>query len=100
MSVEQAIAYAQTTYPPATSDAPASAAPGATGPLTRRELQVTTLIAQGLSNRQIANSLVITERTVAAHVEHILNKLAFASRTQVGVWAASREPVESPRYDA
>jgi DNA-binding NarL/FixJ family response regulator len=35
-----------------------------------------------------AEELVITQRTVAAHIEHILNKLAFASRTQVGVWAA------------
>jgi DNA-binding NarL/FixJ family response regulator len=37
---------------------------------------------------------VITQRTVAAHIEHILNKLGFASRTQVGVWAAEHHLVE------
>jgi regulatory LuxR family protein len=36
--------------------------------------------------------LVITERTVAAHIEHILNKLGFASRHQVGAWAATQAP--------
>ncbi len=45
------------------------------------------LLALGLSNRQIAQRLVVTERTVAAHIEHLLNKLGFASRHQVGAWA-------------
>ena len=56
--------------------------------LTVRQREVAALIAQGRSNRQIGEVLVITERTVAAHVEHTLNKLGFASRTQIGVWAA------------
>lgn len=56
--------------------------------LTLRERDVAALVAQGRSNREIAEALVITERTVAAHVEHILNKLGFSSRTQIGVWAA------------
>jgi non-specific serine/threonine protein kinase len=56
--------------------------------LTPRQCEVAALIAQGRSNRQIGAALVITERTVAAHVEHILNKLGFASRTQIGIWAA------------
>ena len=38
--------------------------------------------------RQIGDALVITERTVAAHVEHILTTLEFTSRTQIGVWAS------------
>jgi DNA-binding NarL/FixJ family response regulator len=46
------------------------------------------LLARGLSNRQIAERLMITERTVAAHIEHIHGKLGFASRHQVGAWAA------------
>jgi non-specific serine/threonine protein kinase len=46
------------------------------------------LIGHGLSNRQIAERLVITQRTVAAHIEHILEKLEFRSRLQVGLWAA------------
>jgi DNA-binding CsgD family transcriptional regulator len=54
--------------------------------LTAREQQVATLLASRLSNRQIAEQLVITERTVASHIEHILGKLGFASRHQVGAW--------------
>jgi class 3 adenylate cyclase len=59
-------------------------------PLTEREHEVAALIARGLTNRQIAAELVITERTAASHVEHILDKLGFGSRTQIGVWAAER----------
>jgi predicted ATPase/DNA-binding CsgD family transcriptional regulator len=55
--------------------------------LTAREREVAARLTRGLTNRQIAEQLVITERTVAAHVEHILNKLGFASRHQVGAWA-------------
>jgi len=54
--------------------------------LTAREQQVAALLTRGLSNRQIAEQLVITERTVASHIEHILEKLGFASRHQVGAW--------------
>ena len=55
--------------------------------LSPREQQVAALLAQGLTNRQIAEQLVVTQRTVASHIEHILEKLDFASRHQVGVWA-------------
>jgi DNA-binding CsgD family transcriptional regulator len=58
------------------------------GGLTPREQDVATLVAGGLSNRQIGERLVIAERTVASHIEHILTKLGFTSRTQIGVWAA------------
>ena len=58
------------------------------GPLTARQREVTALLAQGLSNRQIAERLVITERTVAAHIEHILNKLGLRSRTAIGASGA------------
>jgi DNA-binding CsgD family transcriptional regulator/tetratricopeptide (TPR) repeat protein len=57
--------------------------------LTRRELEVAQLVARGLTNAQIARELVVTERTVAAHIEHIHAKLGFSSRTQIGVWAAT-----------
>ena len=56
--------------------------------LSPRERQVAALLANGLTNRQIAERLVVSQRTVAAHIEHILEKLGFASRHQVGVWAA------------
>ena len=55
--------------------------------LSPREREVAALLALGLSNRQIAQRLVVTERTVGAHIEHILDKTGFASRHQVGVWA-------------
>ncbi|MCJ7434877.1 MAG: response regulator transcription factor [Anaerolineales bacterium] len=56
-------------------------------PLTGREMDVLRLIAQGLSNREIAERLVITERTVCTHVSNILNKLHLASRTQAALYA-------------
>jgi class 3 adenylate cyclase/HAMP domain-containing protein len=65
-------------------------APAADRRLSAREAEVAAVIARGLTNRQIAEELLITERTVAAHIEHILTKLDFASRTQIGVWAAER----------
>jgi DNA-binding CsgD family transcriptional regulator len=57
--------------------------------LSPREQQVAALLANGLTNRQIAEQLVVSQRTVASHIEHILEKLGFASRHQVGVWAAA-----------
>ncbi|HEY7103348.1 MAG TPA: tetratricopeptide repeat protein [Mycobacteriales bacterium] len=55
--------------------------------LSRREREVTALIARGLSNREISETLVITEKTVGSHVEHIMTKLGLRSRTRIAVWA-------------
>jgi DNA-binding NarL/FixJ family response regulator len=55
--------------------------------LTPRQVEVAALIANGLTNRQIAAELVLTKGTVANHVEHILNKLSCHSRAQIAVWA-------------
>ncbi|HEY5855506.1 MAG TPA: LuxR C-terminal-related transcriptional regulator [Aldersonia sp.] len=60
-------------------------------PLTRREQEVAALIAAGLSNREIAAQLVISQRTVDGHVEHILDKLGVGSRTQVGAWVHAHQ---------
>jgi predicted ATPase/DNA-binding CsgD family transcriptional regulator len=59
-------------------------------PLTRREYEVAQLLAQGLSNRDIASQFVISPRTVEGHVEHILAKLGFTSRAQVIALFAAR----------
>lgn len=55
--------------------------------LTARELDVLRLIAQGMSNQEIASELAISEPTVRAHVSHILGKLHLASRTQAALYA-------------
>jgi predicted ATPase/DNA-binding CsgD family transcriptional regulator len=59
-------------------------------PLSKRELEVAELIESGLSNREIAERLVISKRTADGHVERILAKLGFSSRAQVAAWMARR----------
>ncbi|MET8334525.1 ATP-binding protein [Streptosporangium canum] len=59
-------------------------------PLTRREREVAELVAEGLTNRQIAHRLMVVQRTVDSHVEHILAKLGFSARAQVAAWATRR----------
>ncbi|MEV6492074.1 LuxR C-terminal-related transcriptional regulator [Actinoplanes sp. NPDC051633] len=58
--------------------------------LTKRERQVAALIADGLSNREIAARLVVAQRTAEGHVENILSKLGFTSRAQVAGWLAAQ----------
>jgi ATP/maltotriose-dependent transcriptional regulator MalT len=62
-------------------------------PLTRREHEIVLLITQELSNREIADELVISPATAARHVANILAKLGFTSRTQVASWATRHEPL-------
>jgi DNA-binding CsgD family transcriptional regulator len=57
--------------------------------LTPRELEVAGLVAEGLTNRQLAVRLGIAERTAETHVDHILTKLDFTSRAQIAAWVAS-----------
>jgi NarL family two-component system response regulator LiaR len=61
--------------------------PPTTDPLTEREVEVLRLVAQGLSNDDIAEKLVVSERTVRTHVSHILDKLHLANRTQMALYA-------------
>jgi DNA-binding CsgD family transcriptional regulator len=60
------------------------------GELTRREHEVAHLVSQGLSNRKIAATLTVSERTVEDHVSNILAKLGFASRSRIAAWVASQ----------
>jgi DNA-binding CsgD family transcriptional regulator len=69
---------------------PRRAAKQAYDGLTAREREVAALIAQGFSNRALADALVLSERTIAKHVENILSKLGFASRTQIATWAVEK----------
>jgi DNA-binding NarL/FixJ family response regulator len=57
--------------------------------LSPREEEVAALVAEGLTNRQIAQRLVISERTAQNHVQHILTKLGFATRGQIAAWRVS-----------
>jgi DNA-binding NarL/FixJ family response regulator len=59
------------------------------GPLAKREVEVAGLVAEGLSNKQIAARLFISEATVASHIRGILNKLGFNSRSQIASWISS-----------
>ncbi|MEV0401309.1 LuxR C-terminal-related transcriptional regulator [Actinoallomurus sp. NPDC050550] len=87
MPDDEALAYAL--EQPSPSSGPSGAAPGS--PLTRRETEVARLIAKGMSNRQIASALVVAERTAEGHVERILHKLGFHSRTQIARWLIEQE---------
>lgn len=58
--------------------------------LTRREREIAILVADGLTNRQIADRLFIAERTAEGHVEQIRNKLGFRSRAQIAGWVAAQ----------
>jgi len=74
---------------PALPSAPPSAAAAV---LTARQLQVARLVADGLSNRAIAQQLVLSERSVESHVDRIRARLGFRSRAQVAAWYATTYP--------
>lgn len=58
------------------------------GSLTEREMEVASLVGRGLSNREIADRLVVSVRTAEAHITHVLTKLGLRSRAQLAVWAS------------
>ena len=66
---------------------PASGRPLTAEPLTARELEVLQWVARGLTNQEIADRLVVSERTVRTHITNILRKLHLANRTQATLYA-------------
>jgi len=121
MKLSQAIAFAgetKGTSPSATArpqeseeEAPSDLPPGSPsrplsprralqqqfGGLTARELEVAQLVAQGKSNRAIADELVVGVSTVEAHITHIFTKLGFSSRAQIAVWAVDKGLAQVPQ---
>lgn len=89
MELGEAVAYALG------ADAPEPTAPSAQRQapltLTRRQLEVAGLVAEGLTNKEIASRLFISERTAEGHVDQICNKLGFNSRVQIAAWLIRRE---------
>jgi DNA-binding CsgD family transcriptional regulator len=84
LSPEEAIRLALANEP---DDAAPPGLQGSRPTLTRRETEVAALAARGLTNRDIAARLYLSVRTVEAHVDHILTKLGFRTRTQLAAWA-------------
>jgi predicted ATPase/DNA-binding CsgD family transcriptional regulator len=64
--------------------------------LTMREQQIAELVADGLTNRAISERLVIAQRTAEGHVENILTKFGFHSRTQIAAWVSQRRTAATP----
>ncbi|HEX6449997.1 MAG TPA: LuxR C-terminal-related transcriptional regulator [Trebonia sp.] len=72
--------------PPAMTAEPLGGSRPPAIPLTSREREIATMVSDGLSNREIAEHLVISKRTVDSHVEHIFAKLELSSRVQLTIW--------------
>ena len=99
MSMEEVIDYVLLEgEEPADTTAPArkgSSIPAQTTTLTRREQEVAALVARGLTNRQIAAELSISEHTVANHVGKSMRKLGLRSRSRLAAWTAERQQTPS-----
>ncbi|MFN8514148.1 MAG: helix-turn-helix transcriptional regulator [Thermomicrobiales bacterium] len=91
LSLDEAIALAQSVDP---APPPAVAPPAAASPvlLSPRERQVAERVARGLTNRQIADELFVSDRTIDSHVANVLGKLGLGNRVQLAAWVAANEP--------
>jgi DNA-binding NarL/FixJ family response regulator len=96
LSLDEAVSFALE----AKHVGPTSPAPVEPSPLTRRELEVADLVADGLSNPEIAARLVISVRTAQGHVENILRKLGFNSRSLIAAWVTERRLAEHAQASA
>jgi predicted ATPase/DNA-binding NarL/FixJ family response regulator len=105
MNLDEAIAFARTAEVPQaaskTTESRAALPPqGALAWLTPREREVAALLLRGMSNRQIAEDLVITERTAETHVCRILSKLGLDSRAQIAAWIIDNGLLDARRARA
>ena len=90
MTPEQAIEYALSAEDPVLRP-PVVRRPGkGSAALTPREEEVAVLVSRGLTNRQIASELSISEHTVATHIAKILKRLGLSSRSRLSAWVAER----------
>jgi len=93
MMPEQAIEYSlsaeENVLPPQVARRPDRSS-ATLAPLTHREEEVAILVSRGLTNRQIATELFISEHTVATHIARILKRLALSSRSRLSAWVAER----------
>jgi non-specific serine/threonine protein kinase len=98
MSIDEAMAFAaDETLPPP----PAAIKTKTETPLTKRELEIARLIAEDMSNQEIATKLFISERTVETHITHMFNKLGLNSRVQLTRWLAgtgNTEPIRARKH--
>lgn len=83
--------------PPAQPLTPRQTARQEFGGLTHRERQVAAVVTQGLSNQEIADELVVSVKTVEAHITRILSKLGFSSRAQIAAWAVDKGLASAPQ---
>jgi DNA-binding NarL/FixJ family response regulator len=93
-AVAEVLAGRAATPPTRAPRVPASPAPRpAAEPvaLTAREREIAALLARGLTNRQIADELVVSERTAEWHVANVLGKLGLESRSQVALWLSQQQ---------
>jgi len=87
---DQFLRAALDSFPQEKPPLPREAARQAFGGLTAREREVAALVAQGKTSREIADLLVVSERTAEGHVSNILGKLGFTSRAQIASWIVER----------
>jgi predicted ATPase/DNA-binding SARP family transcriptional activator/DNA-binding CsgD family transcriptional regulator len=99
MSAEEAVEYALSQEGVLAAPESTPADRSTDDSLTRREREVAELLARGLTNRQIASNLHLSERTIENHVSNILRKLGLASRAQVATWATEQRLLVNSNTD-